>query len=96
MSENFEKPQAEKITKISVPDDDAHNWVNLLVENGFSQPEIDAIMSHLNETYREKIEQSEIEKEFMKIRDNLKEKKGHKLSDVEALAIKQGIASRFK
>ena len=37
--------------KITIPDDDMPGWMQTLREGGFSDAEIDSILSHLNSTY---------------------------------------------
>ncbi len=85
-----------RVEKISVSDQDALDWIKTLVEAGLPADEIDRIMSHLNETYREKIKKGEIEKELRKIKEDLMNRKGYIISPEEELKIKQGIASRYK
>ena len=41
----------ETIESISIPDDDAHEWMRTLHEAGFDMDEIDQIMTWLNDTY---------------------------------------------
>jgi len=96
MSEKIPLKSIGKIERATVSDEEATSWVRTLVEAGFSNEEIDKMMSNLNETYKNKIKEAEIEKEFRKISDDLKKRKGYKLSKDEAVRIKQGIASRFK
>ncbi len=38
-----------------IPDEDAYNWIKTLLEGGFTTKEVDDIMTHLNDTYLEKI-----------------------------------------
>jgi hypothetical protein len=85
----------ETIVGLSIADEDAADWVRTLVEGGFSNAEIDMIMSGLNKTYKSKMTAAEIEKEFIKIKEDLKQRKGYELNEDEAERIKQGIASRF-
>lgn len=84
------------IEKISIADEDAADWIKTLVEAGFSNDEIDQLMSRMNETYRNKMRAAEIEKEFIKIKEDLIKRKGYVLTEEEAAKIKQGIASRYR
>ncbi len=42
---------AEKIERMRIPDDDMAGWIQSLREGGFSDQEMDDILSHLNKTY---------------------------------------------
>ncbi len=40
--------------RMRIPDEDALAWIKTLIEGGFTNQEVDDIMSHLNDTYLEK------------------------------------------
>lgn len=48
----MEKPKDGKILKIRIPDEAVQDWIKTLIEENFSQQEIDSILSNLNEEYR--------------------------------------------
>ena len=50
-----------------IPDSDAMGWINTLTEAGFSEKEIDLMMSQLNKTYRAQKGEAFIEDELKKI-----------------------------
>lgn len=44
-------PGIEKITKITIPDEDMRGWIETLFKEGFKQEEIDLILGHLSKEY---------------------------------------------
>jgi len=92
--ENFFKKGAE--IKASVPDDDMLGWIEALHTNGFSQKEIDDIMSHLNKEYRDQKYPVEdrIAEELKKLEEDLLKNHGKILSNEQREYLRNGIASR--
>jgi len=83
MKKEIFKP-TEKIEKVRVTDEDVLDWIKLLKAEGFSNEEIDNIMSGLNKTYRKKLKPNFIEEELEKIEQEFKEKTGRHLSKVSS------------
>ena len=71
------------IEKLKIPDDDMNGWINTLMEGGFSQGEIDSILSNLNKTYDNLKKQELIEKEVSRIDAELFNRRGSGLTDEE-------------
>lgn len=85
----------ERITKISIPDEDAANWINTLRESNLSDEKIDLIMVKLNETYRELKGEEVIESEINKIKESiLKENKYH-LNDEQVNDLRKFLEKKF-
>lgn len=84
------------IEKLSVPDRDALGWLEALRQGGFSQGEIDAIMSHLNKTYRDQKNPKEnrIDEELKKIEDHLFLQYGQKLTPERREYLRKSISER--
>lgn len=82
--------------KMSVPDDDAVAWINTLRDGGFAKTEIDAIMSHLNKTYRDQKfpKEQRIEQELKRTEEYLFNQYGHKLDDEKRAYLKKSISQR--
>lgn len=82
--------------KMSVPDSDAMGWINMLREGGFTQVEIDAIMSHLNKTYRDQKfpKEQRIEQELKRTEEYLFNQYGHKLDDERRAYLRKSISER--
>ena len=45
------QPKTEKIEKIRIPDEDIGEWTRVLRGEGFSNKDIDSMLSHLNKEY---------------------------------------------
>jgi hypothetical protein len=88
-------PSPEKIERIRIPDDDAHNWIATLHEGGFSDDEIDHIMSHLNQTYAEHRGIDIVEEEVKRLEAYMLTKYGRQLSEEQKVYLRQGIKIRF-
>lgn len=85
-----EKPKA------SIPDDDAVGWINTLREGGFTQSEIDSVMSHLNKTYRDQKypKEERIEAELKKTEEYLFKKYGQKMDNEKREYLRRSISER--
>lgn len=81
---------------VSIPDDDVPGWLETLREGGFSESEIDSIMSHLNETYAGVKMNEAVEKELRKMDAEITNRRGTPLTDEEKKSLRAGIESRFK
>jgi len=84
------------IEKLRVPDEDIPGWMQTLREGGFTDAEIDTILSNLNQTYSNEIIKGQVETELIKINNEIREKRGVALSDTERNALRKGIESRFR
>lgn len=84
------------IEKITIPDSDALGWIETLRQGGFSQGEIEGIMSHLNKTYREKINPKEnrIDEELKRIEDHLFLQYGQKTTPERREYLRKAISER--
>lgn len=84
------------IERIKIPDDDMPGWINTLREGGFSDNEIDTILTNLNKTYANIKNNQYIEKELSKMNEEIEKRRGYSLTDEEKESLKKGIASRIK
>ena len=83
------------IEKITIPDDDMVGWIKVLHEGGFSDEEIDSILSHLNSTYAGLKKEEFINEELNKMDGEIKNRRGIGLSESEREKLKAGIKSRL-
>ena len=67
-----------------------------LREGGFTDQEIDSILSHLNPTYAGIKQKEYIEREFLKMDEEIKKRRGTGFTFEEADRIKKDIESRLK
>lgn len=86
----------EEIVKARIPDDDLPGWIGTLKDGGFTQEEIDLVISGLNKTYLEERKPEMIERELVKIMREYRKEKGKILTPGEIDYLKAGIESRFK
>ena len=91
-----EKVNEDLRNRFSVSDEDAADWVKTLIAEGFSNDQIDYIMSRVNKTYREKMQAAWVNQELQKIKDQTLSRHNHELTAEEEAKIRQGIESRFK
>lgn len=61
----------EHIVRMTVPDSDMQGWLSVLHEGRLSEEEIDSMMAHLNEVYRDIRGPVIIEREVEKIKELL-------------------------
>lgn len=83
------------IERVRIPDDDAGNWLASLREGGFTDEEIDYIMSHLNQTYAEHKGIDIVEDELSRIEHYIFQKEGRRLSEAQKAHLREGIRMRF-
>ena len=95
MKKEFFK-SAEKIEKVRVADEDGLDWINLLKSEGFSNQEIDSIMSGLNKTYRQKLRPNFVAEELEKIKAAFEKKTGRNLNNEQIEYFKKGLQSRLE
>jgi len=88
--------KVEKIQKITIPDDDMSDWIKTLYAGGFTDAEIDSILSHLNATYVGKKREGYVNQELSKMEAEISKRRGYGFSDKEKTAIREGIESRFR
>lgn len=86
---------SEKMEKINVPDEDVPGWLQTLREGGFTDVEINSIMSHLNETYAGFQKDVAVNKELEKMDGEIRARRGFSLSNEEKTKLREGIESRF-
>lgn len=82
--------------RISVPDHDVPGWIQILREGGFTDQEIDSMLSNLNVTYREIKEGELVNKELGKMDEEIRNRRGTGLTEDEKELLRKGIESRFK
>lgn len=85
----------EKITKISIPDDSMSEWMNVLREGGLSEDEIDAILLHLNKTYKELKAPFIVEREIEKIKEDLIKEYKYYLNDEQEQLIRRELEDKM-
>ncbi len=96
MERKFESmDQPGHITKANVPDDDMPSWINTLKEGGFSDEEMDYLLSYLNKTYRQIKGSEVVERELENTEKYLREKYGRRLNPEQRQCLRKGIESRF-
>jgi hypothetical protein len=97
----MEKSSGFKIgEKASIPDSDMEGWISTLREAGFSDKELDSILSRLNRTYAEQkgkphIEER-IEEDLKEIDTKTKERRGHGLTEEEKEYFRHSIRTRYE
>ncbi len=84
------------IEKLTIPDEDVPGWMQTLREGGFTDTEIDSILSNLNSTYSHEKRKGYIEAELLKMGNEIYERRGTPLSEQEKKDLKEGIESRFR
>ena len=87
----------ERIERIRVPDDDVPGWLKTLQDGGFTEEEIQGIMSHLNKAYAESSEQTlaMIEAEVREIVDYIRTKYGRILDPDQVEHLRRGVRERL-
>lgn len=85
----------EKITKISIPDDNMSEWMNVLREGGLNEDEVDAILLHLNKTYRELKAPFIVECEIEKIKEGLIKEYKYYLNDEQEQLIRRELEDKM-
>ena len=82
--------------RITIPDDDVSGWMQTLREGGFSEKEIDEILSHLNTTYLGFKNKEFVDGEYKKMNEEIKSKRGTGFTPAEEESIRKGIQSRLR
>jgi len=85
----------EQIAKISVPDDNIPEWMNVLRDGGMNEDEMDAILIHLNETYRNLKAPFIIEREIEKIKEALVKEYKYHLNNEQEQEIRKGLEEKM-
>lgn len=94
--EKFGIKKNEQIVGARIPDEDLPGWIGTLKDGGFTQEEIDMIISGLNKKYLEERKPEMVERELVKIMKEFRKEKGTILTPEEIDYLKAGIESRFK
>ncbi|OGE74289.1 MAG: hypothetical protein A3I07_04535 [Candidatus Doudnabacteria bacterium RIFCSPLOWO2_02_FULL_42_9] len=84
----------ERIEKIRIPDDDIPGWLNLLMEMGLDQREIDHILRELNKTYAEQLDKNWT-KSPESIYKIIEEERGISLTEDEKLQVRQAFGDSW-
>ncbi|MFA5187959.1 MAG: hypothetical protein WC460_01210 [Patescibacteria group bacterium] len=96
MPYKFELKPVGKIEKASVADEDVLAWIKTLQKEGFSNEEIDALMSKMNKLYRQKRRPNFIAEELEKFKAEYRKKNGFEMpQEMEDYFIK-GLQQRFE
>lgn len=85
-----------KIERMKIPDSDAHNWIRTLHEEGFSETEIDYLMSRMNSLYADKRGINVVEEEAQAIEDYLRTQYGRVLSPDQRHYLRESVKLRFR
>jgi hypothetical protein len=85
----MERENESEIIGMSVPDSEVEGWIRTLQAGGFSQEEIDSIMSHLNETYLAAKEGPEFMEEYTQAVEYLEKKRGHKMANKDKAILRE-------
>jgi hypothetical protein len=85
-----------KIEKVRIPDSDMTGWSEILRAENFSEKEVDAILSHLNLTYRDMAHPNWIEKELEWVEGHLKKDHGKNLTEDQKERFRQFARRREK
>ncbi|MDP2934642.1 MAG: hypothetical protein Q8N59_02685 [bacterium] len=94
--EKFRPKKGIEIVKARIPDEDLPGWIGTLKDGGFTQEEIDLVISGLNTTYLKERKPEMVERELVKLMREFREEKGTLLTPEEIDYLKAGIESRFK
>jgi hypothetical protein len=86
----------ERIDKISIPDEDVSNWMQTLREGGFTDKEIDSIIGPLNPTYAGLKREEYINRELLRMQEEVRSRSGRELTTKELEELRRGIESRLK
>jgi hypothetical protein len=86
----------EDIVGAKIPDDDLSNWIETLKDGGFTQEEIDIIVSGLNKAYAKRRRSELIDEEMRKTEEELFKKSGKLLASEDADWLKKRIERRFE
>ncbi len=85
----------EQITKISIPNENIPEWMNVLREGGMNEDEMDRILIHLNKTYRGLKAPFIIEREIEKIKEELVKGYKYHLNDEQEQLIRKGLEDKM-
>lgn len=85
-----------EIVKARILDDDLPEWIGALKDGGFTQEEIDMIVSRLNKTYLKENKPRMVERELTRLQKEFRKEYGRILTPEELDYLKAGIESRFK
>lgn len=90
MMEKFD-PEQQEIGALSLPDEDMVGWINVLREAGFSEQEMDTMLSQLNETYAKFKKRDRIIKKMHHVEETLRRNDGGQLSPEEREILKKQL-----
>lgn len=94
--EKFGIKKNEQIVRARIPDDDLPGWIGTLKDGGFTQEEIDLVISGLNKKYLEERKPEMVERELVKVMREFRKEHRRILTPEEIDYLKAGIESRFK
>lgn len=86
----------ETIEKLSIPDEDMPGWIRTLHEGGFSQNEIDYILTGLNKTYSDMKKPEMIKMLIENVKRRVLIKTGRLLTPEQTQYLMKAIEEKFK
>lgn len=81
----------ERITGLKIPDEDAQNWIDVFRNAGFSNEQVDEIMTRLNDTYMQRRFSDFIERELATVVTILESRAGKGLDENKKELLRQEI-----
>lgn len=84
------------IEKLEIADEHIPDWMQTLREGGFTDDEIDSMLSRLNKTYATQKNREYVNKELNKMDVEIQKRRGEPLTEEEKEGLRAGIESRFK
>ncbi|HTL39293.1 MAG TPA: hypothetical protein VL306_00560 [Methylomirabilota bacterium] len=84
-----------EIIRMNVPDEEVPSWLQTLQETGFSQEEIDKIMSNLNTEYARALGKERLSARQSELKAYAENKLGRKLTDEEFRGIDMAVRAFF-
>lgn len=82
------------IERVKIPDDDIPGWVQVLREGGFSNEEIDGMLSQLNIEYAKGAMADVVEEELKRVEQYLRDTHGRILTRKQREYLRENIANR--
>ena len=84
------------IGRVRIPNEDMPNWIQTLREGGFTDEEIDIILSNLNVEYRKTKNPNFVEEELNRLKEYLRKEHKRILSPEEIEYLRKSIENRLE
>ena len=84
------------IERTGIPDEDVPSWIKTLRDGGFSDEEIDVMLSRLNVEYAKGAGINVVEKELERIEKDLLKTHGRKLTEEQRKYMRKSISNRLE